>query len=54
VSIGTQVLFQQPGFLDLKALESADVIHSRHPTEVLCMIWHFHSSADEGFQSSGI
>jgi len=33
VSIGTQVLSQQPGFLDLKALESADTIHSRHSTE---------------------
>ena len=28
MSIGTQVLSQQPGFLDLKALESADVIYT--------------------------
>jgi hypothetical protein len=36
VSIGMQILSQQPGFLDLKALESADATDSRHPTEVLC------------------
>lgn len=29
-------------------------IHSRHPAGVLCKIWHFHGSAEEGFQSSGI
>ena len=35
VPTGTQVS-QQLGFLDLKALEFANLTHSRHPTEVLC------------------